>query len=112
MDQFRSPTQNDHIYGVLPFVAPEVLKGNPYTPASDIYSFSIIMWELISGIPPFNDRAHDFYLGLSICKGERPKNIENIPQGYIDLMKRCWDDDPLKRPDTLEIKDVIGSWID
>src|SRR5688572_26570152 len=30
-------TKKDDIYGVLPFVAPEVLRGKPYTPASDIY---------------------------------------------------------------------------
>ena len=35
---FQSLRKND-IYGVLPFVAPEILRGKPYTPASDIYSF-------------------------------------------------------------------------
>src|ERR1043166_8416541 len=62
------------VYGVLPFVAPEVLRGQPYTPASDIYSFSIIMWEFISGIFPFDDREHGIQLALSICRGERPEN--------------------------------------
>ncbi|RGB39891.1 kinase-like domain-containing protein [Rhizophagus diaphanus] len=40
-------------YGVLPYMAPEILRKNPYTPASDIYSFSMIMWEFSSGIQPF-----------------------------------------------------------
>ncbi|POG66411.1 kinase-like domain-containing protein, partial [Rhizophagus irregularis DAOM 181602=DAOM 197198] len=40
--------------GVLPFMAPEILGGNPsYKQASDIYSFSMIMWEFTSGNPPF-----------------------------------------------------------
>ncbi|GBC04760.1 hypothetical protein RclHR1_05850009 [Rhizophagus clarus] len=85
------------IYGVIPFIAPEVLRGKPYTPASDIYSFSMIMWEFTSGVPPFNDRAHDFQLSVSICKGERPEIIENTPQCYVDLMKKCWDENPLER---------------
>src|ERR1051325_1548202 len=34
---------NDKIYGVLPYIAPEVLNGKPYTLSSDIYSFGIIM---------------------------------------------------------------------
>ncbi|RGB36610.1 hypothetical protein C1646_696876 [Rhizophagus diaphanus] len=72
----------------MPFVAPEVLRGKSYTPASDIYSFSMIMWEFTSGVPPFNNRAHDFQLSLSICKGERPDIIENTPQCYVDLMKK------------------------
>ncbi|PKY12813.1 kinase-like protein, partial [Rhizophagus irregularis] len=34
------------IYGVLPYIAPEVLQGKEYTKSSDIYSLGIIMWEL------------------------------------------------------------------
>src|ERR1051325_10300160 len=79
IDYFKNKANND-IYGVLPYVAPEVLRGQPYTPASDIYSFAMIMWELTSKVPPFNDRAHDFQLSLDICKGERPEIIEGTPQ--------------------------------
>ncbi|CAB4439848.1 unnamed protein product [Rhizophagus irregularis] len=82
------------IYGVIPFMAPEVLRGKSYTPASDIYSFSMIMWELTSGVPPFNNRAHDIQLSLSIY-----------------LMKRCWNEDPLKRPSSEEVLKIISKWI-
>ncbi|POG66258.1 kinase-like domain-containing protein, partial [Rhizophagus irregularis DAOM 181602=DAOM 197198] len=100
------------IYGVIPFMAPEVLRGKPYTPASDIYSFSMIMWEFTSGIPPFNNRAHDLELSLDICrKGERPEIIENTPQCYVDLMKKCWNEDPLKRPSTSEVENIFVNWI-
>jgi serine/threonine protein kinase len=104
--------EKDSIYGIVPFMAPEVLRGKPYTPASDIYSFSMIMWEFTSGITPFNNRAHDFQLSLSICKGERPEIIENTPQCYVDLMKKCWNEDPSKRPSSLEVKNIIKEWID
>ncbi|PKY18614.1 kinase-like protein [Rhizophagus irregularis] len=107
----KSFLKKHDIYGVIPFMAPEVLRGKSYTPASDIYSFSMIMWELTSGVPPFNDRAHDIQLSLSICKGERPEIIENTPQCYIDLMKQCWNEDPLKRPSTSEVNGIINNWI-
>ncbi|GBB94402.1 hypothetical protein RclHR1_02350001, partial [Rhizophagus clarus] len=103
--------KKNNIYGVIPFMAPEVLRGKPYTPASDIYSFSMIMWEFTSGIPPFNNRAHDLQLSLSICKGERPEIIENTPQCYVDLMKKCWSEDPLKRPSAKEVSNIIADWI-
>jgi serine/threonine protein kinase len=99
------------IYGVMPFMAPEVLRGKSYTQASDIYSFSMIMWEFTSGVPPFNDRAHDIQFSLSICKGERPEIIENTPQCYVDLMKKCWDEDPLERPSSKEVLNIIEKWI-
>ena len=102
---------NNDVYGVIPYMAPEVLRGKPYTPASDIYSFAMIMWELTSLVPPFDDRAHDFHLSLSICKGERPEIIEGTPQCYIDLMKKCWDLDPLKRPSTSDIKIIFKNWL-
>ena len=93
-------------------MAPEVLRGKPYTPASDIYSFSMIMWEFTSGIIPFNNRAHDdLQLSLSICKGERPEIIEKTPQCYTDLMKKCWNEDPSKRPSSLEVEKIIEAWI-
>ncbi|RGB23791.1 kinase-like domain-containing protein, partial [Rhizophagus diaphanus] len=95
--------KGDDIFGVMPFMAPEVLRYKSYTSASDIYSFSMIMWEFTSGLPPFNNRAHDFRLSYSICKGERPEIIENTPQCYVDLMKKCWNEDPLKRPSTSEV---------
>ncbi|CAI2165548.1 2028_t:CDS:2 [Funneliformis geosporum] len=101
----------NEIYGVLPFIAPEVLRYKPYTSASDIYSFSMIMWEFISGIPPFKDRVHDRQLYLSICNGERPEIIENAPQCYINLMKKCWNEDPLKRPNAFEIIKIFRDWI-
>ncbi|POG63478.1 kinase-like domain-containing protein, partial [Rhizophagus irregularis DAOM 181602=DAOM 197198] len=99
------------IYGVISFMAPEVLRGKSYTPASDIYSFSMIMWELTSGVPPFNNRAHDIQLSLSICKGERPEIIENTPQCYVDLMKECWNEDSSKRPSSKEVLEIIEKWI-
>ena len=82
--QPTSSFKKNNIYGVIPFIAPEVLRGKPYTLASDIYSFSMIMWEFTSGITPFHDRAHDLQLCLSICRGERSEIIENTPQCYID----------------------------
>ncbi|CAI2165635.1 19240_t:CDS:1 [Funneliformis geosporum] len=104
-------SNNESIYGVLPFIAPEILGGEPYTPESDIYSCSMIMWELASGISPFYGREHDTQLMLSIYKGERPGIIQKTPQCYVDLMKACWDSDPSERPTATEISTIVQNWI-
>ncbi|UZO26782.1 uncharacterized protein OCT59_018995 [Rhizophagus irregularis] len=44
-------------------------------------------------------------------KGERPEIPENTPQCYVDLMKKCWDEDPLKRPSSEEVLNTIEKWI-
>ncbi|POG76726.1 kinase-like domain-containing protein [Rhizophagus irregularis DAOM 181602=DAOM 197198] len=88
------------IYGVMPYVAPEVLRGKPYTLAADIYSFGMIMYFAATEKQPFANCAHDELLALDICKGIRPEiNEPEAPKCYIDLMKKCWDTDPNNRPD-------------
>ncbi|RGB25827.1 kinase-like domain-containing protein, partial [Rhizophagus diaphanus] len=57
---------DNKIVGVLPYIAPEVLNGEPYTLSSDIYSFGVIMAEVSSGKPPFYKRKHDNNLALEI----------------------------------------------
>ncbi|RGB22161.1 kinase-like domain-containing protein, partial [Rhizophagus diaphanus] len=87
------------IFGVMPFVAPEVLKQKPYTQAADIYSFGMIMYFVATRRQPFANCAHDSILMINICNGIRPKiNEQEAPKCYIDLMKRCWDSNPDNRP--------------
>ncbi|RIA91054.1 kinase-like domain-containing protein, partial [Glomus cerebriforme] len=95
------------IYGNLPYVAPEVLVGKKHTFASDIYSFGILMWEIVSRQSPFYNCEHDFELAMKIVNGMRPKIIPGIPLEYNKLMKQCWDSDPLKRPDIDTLFDKI-----
>ena len=91
------------IYGVIPYMAPEVLSKKPYTKESDIYSFGMIMWEHTAGRKPFHDRSHNHYLMLNILKGERPQITDDTPEFYAELMKRCWDHNPENRPTAKEI---------
>src|SRR4051794_9451933 len=70
---------DDKIHGVLPYIAPEVLNGKPYSLSSDIYSLGIVMTELSSGKPPFYNRKHDLYLSLDICNGLRPEFGKGTP---------------------------------
>ncbi|RIB25737.1 kinase-like domain-containing protein [Gigaspora rosea] len=99
--------RSDGIYGVFPYMAPETLRKKEYTMASDIYSFGMIMWELSSGRLSFSDKNHDLCLLLEVCEGVRPAVIEDVPQCYNDLMKRCWDNNPEKRPNASEIYKLI-----
>ncbi|RGB28690.1 kinase-like domain-containing protein [Rhizophagus diaphanus] len=105
-------SQNTHnndkkIYGVLPYVAPEVLKRKEYTQKSDIYGFGIIAYEICTGFPPYYDIAHDEFLAMKICKGLRPKSNYKIPQLIFDIINQCWDADPLKRPNAHELKELF-----
>ncbi|GBC09327.1 hypothetical protein RclHR1_08770006 [Rhizophagus clarus] len=85
------------IYGNLPYIAPEVISGKITTEMSDVYSISMLMWEISSGQPPFSNHENDYYLALKIISGMRPKVVSGTPLKYENLMKQCWDADPSKR---------------
>ncbi|CAI2178749.1 11656_t:CDS:10, partial [Funneliformis geosporum] len=104
------PNKSNEVYGVLPYIAPEVLRGKPYTIAADIYSFGIIMWEMTSGIPAFNDVPHDYNLALKICRGERPNIIKGTMSEYVGLMEKCWNNDPNNRPTAKVLNSYFNKW--
>ncbi|RIB27661.1 kinase-like domain-containing protein [Gigaspora rosea] len=98
------------IYGILPYIAPEILKKQLYTKGSDIYSFGIIMWEIMYGRPiPFEQNS-ELQFQLQVCKGYRPHIYENTAICYSDLMKKCWNMVPEKRPTAKEIYDIFVEW--
>jgi serine/threonine protein kinase len=98
------------IYGVLPYIAPEVLRGQNFTKAADIYSFGIIMYEVISGLPPYHDISHDNILAMKICQGFRPRFNIKVPQLIVHLIKRCLDAYSLNRPTAVEIEFTLYQW--
>ncbi|GET61037.1 kinase-like domain-containing protein [Rhizophagus irregularis DAOM 181602=DAOM 197198] len=102
------------LIGVKSFIAPEHLKENPekFTTASDIYSFGIIMWIIGCCKLPYEEFKNDqFGLEYNITVGGlRPKIPKDIPTTYAELMKRCWDDNPEKRPKAFELRNIFSMW--
>ncbi|GBB93940.1 hypothetical protein RclHR1_02260005 [Rhizophagus clarus] len=98
-----SNSTKKNIYGVLRYMAPEILRGKPHTLASDIYSLGVIINEIITVIPPFNNQPHDHYLALDICRGLRPIIREETPNSLEKLIKQCWDVNPENRPTSGEM---------
>ena len=99
--------KKEGIYGVLPYVAPEVLRGSQYTQAADIYSFGIIMNEFMSEEIPYNDIPHDQILTVKICNGLRPKISEDTPKLLADLIMKCWDAKPENRPTAKQLYQIL-----
>ncbi|UZO08490.1 uncharacterized protein OCT59_028744 [Rhizophagus irregularis] len=107
----NSESSNNEIYGVIPYIAPEIFRGSIFSKEADIYSLGMIMWELTTGCKPFDNVEHDHHLIYKILDGERPKITEDTPECYAELMKSCWDPDPKKRPSIKDIRLTFGRWI-
>ncbi|RGB22316.1 kinase-like domain-containing protein [Rhizophagus diaphanus] len=75
----NNETTNNEIYGVIPYIAPEIFKGSEFSQESNIYSFGMIMWELTTGCKPFANVKHGIQLIYKILDGERPKITEDTP---------------------------------
>ncbi|POG58752.1 kinase-like domain-containing protein [Rhizophagus irregularis DAOM 181602=DAOM 197198] len=101
---------NNEIYGVIPYIAPEIFKGSTFSKESDIYSLGMIMWKLTTGCKPFANVEHDHRLIYNIIDGVRPEITEDTPKHYANVMKRYWDSDPKKRPSAREIFDFCNDW--
>ncbi|RHZ57819.1 hypothetical protein Glove_383g4 [Diversispora epigaea] len=109
--RLANETSSSGAYGVLPFIAPEVLNKYQYSQASDIYSVGIIMWIISTGKIPFANRAYNAELSVDIFNGLRPKISDNIPQCYAELMELCWHKDPTERPSAEMIYIRSENWI-
>src|SRR5207302_5686652 len=64
----NSQSEEGKIFGVLPYMAPEVLQSQPYTQASDVYSFGIVAYELFANVYPYID-LDGVDLALKLCHG-------------------------------------------
>ena len=69
----------------------------------------MIMWELTTGCKPFANVEHDINLIYKIINGKHPEVTSDTPECFADLMKKCWDSDPEKRPSIIEIRGTFHS---
>ncbi|RHZ60924.1 hypothetical protein Glove_350g61 [Diversispora epigaea] len=102
IENMKHPQKNT-ISGVLPYIAPEVLSGEEYKKAADVYSFALVAYEIITGLPPYHDMPHDKELALNICNGFRPKIPFHTPKLITQLIMRCWDARITHRPTFKEL---------
>lgn len=95
--------------GTPEYVAPEVVtpKSVGYTYKADIYSFGIVAWEVWSGQQPYNDMAFiDIIFGVT-SNGTRPPITAIDEPKLAKLIQRCWDKEPLNRPQFEEILTIL-----
>ncbi|RIA91110.1 kinase-like domain-containing protein, partial [Glomus cerebriforme] len=106
----NNTSSNNEIYGVIPYIAPEIFKGSAFSKESDVYCMGMIMWELTTGCKPFANVEHDHKLIYKIVDGVRPKITEDTPKCFASLMESCWNADPKKRPPITEVCEILKPW--
>ncbi|EXX64995.1 Ssk22p [Rhizophagus irregularis DAOM 197198w] len=79
---------NNEIYGVIPYIAPEIFKGAAFSKESNIYSFNMIMWELTTGSKSYANIEHNVELIYEIIDGKRPEITNDTPECFANLMRK------------------------
>ncbi|CAI9756273.1 unnamed protein product [Fraxinus pennsylvanica] len=89
--------------GTLGYMAPEVLISNAYDHKCDVYSFGICLWEIYCCSMPYPNLASIEETSSVIYKSSRPEIPKCCPNSVADVMKKCWDTDPKRRPEMEEV---------
>lgn len=97
------------VRGTLPWMAPELLNGSSSLVSEkvDVFSFGIVMWEILTGEEPYADLHYGAIIGGIVSNTLRPPVPESCDPEWRFLMERCWSSEPSERPSFTEIADEL-----
>eukprot|EP01132_Coremiostelium_polycephalum_P005519 gene5519-6877_t len=100
------PNEMTAAMGSLAWMAPESFRGEKYTEKVDVYSYAIILWELMTCKDPYGSMEPLKMAFLAAMEDYRP-SLQNIPEPWSLLISKCWKPRPQDRPTFEEILQLI-----
>ncbi|GAB9471725.1 hypothetical protein Gpo141_00008925 [Globisporangium polare] len=111
--RYKSKLYGQYTFVGTPFwAAPEVIRHEDYDEKADVYSYAIVLWELVERKDPY-ETLNAYQVPLLVANdGLRPAEFINAaPLGLDHIMKQCWDADPEQRPTFAEIAETLEKWL-
>ncbi|XP_045919678.1 tyrosine-protein kinase receptor TYRO3 [Micropterus dolomieu] len=91
----------------IKWMSMESLSESVYTTKSDVWSFGVTMWEIVSrGRTPYPG-VHNHELLDLLLSGHRLKQPEECDHKLYEVMRRCWDEEPTLRPGFRELGETL-----
>lgn len=109
----NNPSGSSGIYSVCGtrcYIAPEVLQKKPYDTKADVFSYGVVLCEMINGTYPFEtmDSRETHSLNELIVSGMRPRVPDECTPALKNLLESCWEDNPAARPSMEDILGILG----
>ena len=95
-EEKQQPNHQD--IGTAAIMAPELHRYESYDQSVDVYSFGIILWEMLTHDVPFADKEPMQIVYAVATNGERPPLPNDVPIPLMKLINACWAEDPKLRP--------------
>ncbi|WP_371781023.1 serine/threonine-protein kinase [Streptosporangium subroseum] len=98
-------------YGTPPYVAPERLTGTTAEPASDVYALGVLLFEMLTGSPPYPERTWE---EIENVRREGPPPaicVPGLPPGIGTLCRICLSHRPETRPKAQEVADGLTEFL-
>jgi serine/threonine-protein kinase len=95
-------TRPGQVMGTLDYLAPELIRGKPATPATDLYALGCVAFECIAGRAPFGDKSA-FQVGLAHLEEPPPDPCAarpELPAGLSGAILTALEKEPERRPAT------------
>ncbi|KAG8945872.1 hypothetical protein FRC04_012232 [Tulasnella sp. 424] len=109
---FLTVTKDVDIYGKpgdSRWTAPEILEGDPYSTASDVYSFGCLALVILSNQVPYASFYTDAAVSKAIFRGELPVDWDSV-SGLHPTWRLCWNQGPSSRPTMRAVLGSVGYW--
>jgi serine/threonine protein kinase len=104
VSQAGAPVRKAKVVGTPDYIAPEVLRGGTHTPALDYWAIGVILFEYMTGCPPFNDSTPQaVYNNILAHRIDWPEDGYLTPEAH-DLIVRLLNPDPEARYGAKEVK--------
>mmetsp|Transcript_13879 Transcript_13879/g.16998 ORF Transcript_13879/g.16998 Transcript_13879/m.16998 type:complete len:1403 (+) Transcript_13879:63-4271(+) len=83
--------------GTYRYMAPEVIRHESYSSNADVYSFGLVLWQLITRQVPFATMS-PVQAAYAVAEGHRPEIPKNVPEPLARIIQACWNEDSYSRP--------------
>ncbi|CAM8902390.1 unnamed protein product [Rhodiola kirilowii] len=93
--------------GTYRWMAPEVIEHKAYNHKADIFSFGILLWELLTGEVPYSQLTPLQAAVGVVQKGMRPSTPKDTHPKLVSLLENCWQQDPTLRPNFSDITPIL-----